>query len=84
MLPLIIFKFPETKGLSLEEIGALFGDEMASEDAVRREKENIESSSDVIRQGSMDRYGGGGLGKDVPNTSNVEIEDVEKQASANF
>ncbi|OAP59202.1 hypothetical protein AYL99_06500 [Fonsecaea erecta] len=29
MLPLIIFKFPETKGLSLEEIGALFGDEVA-------------------------------------------------------
>lgn len=27
--PLIWFKFPETKGLSLEEIGAFFGDEMA-------------------------------------------------------
>ena len=26
MLPLITFKFPETKGLSLEEIGAPFGD----------------------------------------------------------
>jgi hypothetical protein len=29
MIPFIVWKFPETKGLSLEEIGALFGDEVA-------------------------------------------------------
>lgn len=29
MLPLVVYYFPETKGLSLEEVGALFGDEVA-------------------------------------------------------
>ena len=28
MLPYAVIKFPETKGLSLEEIGALFNDEV--------------------------------------------------------
>lgn len=29
MLPYFAWKFPETKGLSLEEVGGLFGDEVA-------------------------------------------------------
>jgi hypothetical protein len=82
MLPLIIFKFPETKGLSLEDIGALFGDETAPEDAVGSEQGKSESNPEIVHQRNMDWYRRGGLEKSVADMSKVEIEDVEKHTSA--
>jgi hypothetical protein len=49
MLPLIIFKFPETKGLSLEEIGALFGDKVAVDLSHLSEKEREEFDDRIAR-----------------------------------
>lgn len=40
--PILIWKAPETKGLSLEEIGVLFGDEIAVRMDVIHEKERQE------------------------------------------
>lgn len=61
MLPLIIFKFPETKGLSLEEIGALFGDQIALDDSQLTEQEKNELDSKLARHISL-----GGSGKEGP------------------
>jgi hypothetical protein len=42
MLPFIVYYYPETKGLSLEEIGALFGDEVALDISHLSERERAE------------------------------------------
>lgn len=42
MLPVVIYWFPETKNLSLEEIGALFDDEVAIDLSHLSEKERQE------------------------------------------
>ena len=41
-LPFVVYYYPETKGLSLEEIGALFGDEVVLDISHLSEKERAE------------------------------------------
>jgi len=54
MLPYVIFCFPETKGLSLEEVGALFNDELAMdvtnlpEDRRQELDDNIAKTTDLV------------------------------------
>ncbi|KAJ9641710.1 hypothetical protein H2204_002772 [Knufia peltigerae] len=74
MLPLIIFKFPETKGLSLEEIGVLFGDEAPVNSSQPGERDDME-----LRQGSNDTDLGTKKTSELDHvTSTYLIEDAEK------
>lgn len=70
MLPLIIFKFPETKGLSLEEIGALFGDEVAVDISHLSEQERQELDERLARTIDM---------KDFDMKRITETEDISTQ-----
>lgn len=49
MLPFIVYYYPETKGLSLEEIGALFGDEVVLDISHLPEKERAELDERIER-----------------------------------
>lgn len=55
MLPLVLFKFPETKGLSLEEIGALFGDKVALDLTHLSEKQRQEFDDRLARTLDVDQ-----------------------------
>ncbi|KAK4942012.1 hypothetical protein LTR10_018193 [Elasticomyces elasticus] len=48
MLPYVVWKFPETKGLSLEEVGALFGDEVALDVTHLTDQEQQELDAAIV------------------------------------
>ena len=70
MLPLIMFKLPETKGLSLEEIGALFGDEVAVDITHLSVQERQELDERLARTIDM---------KDFDMKQVTEMEDIRMQ-----
>lgn len=82
LLPVIIFKFPETKGLSLEEIGALFGDKIALDDTQLTEQEKIRLDSRLARHISLGGYGKNGKFKEGEVTPQSQVEDIEQHAAA--
>lgn len=81
LLPLIIFKFPETKGLSLEEIGALFGDQIALDDTQLTEQEKNELDSRLARHISLAGSGKDGNFKEGEVTPKSQVEDIEQHAA---
>jgi hypothetical protein len=65
-LPVIFLYYPETKGLSLEEIGTLFGDELAHvSTAVIQDVENAEKVENVKTEVLNDEKG-------CPNHNHIE------------
>ncbi|KAB8263124.1 general substrate transporter [Aspergillus pseudonomiae] len=68
----VYFVLPELKGLSLEEIDAVFADEVSAED--RHQRERIASELGVSRVVNVD--GGGGIDELKDSTSKQEVETV--------
>jgi hypothetical protein len=62
MLPFIVYYYPETKGLSLEEIGALFGDEGALDISHLSEKERAELDERLERTVDITQFEEKGVG----------------------
>ncbi|OAG40005.1 hypothetical protein AYO21_05686 [Fonsecaea monophora] len=79
MVPWVILYFPETKGLSLEEIGVLFGDEVALDLTHLSEEERAEfdrSIADHLPVGYSELEKGGS----VKNENVQQIDDVGDEA----
>ncbi|KIX09800.1 uncharacterized protein Z518_00881 [Rhinocladiella mackenziei CBS 650.93] len=81
MLPLIIWKFPETKGLSLEEIGALFGDRVALDRSQLSEQERYKLDERLGRSINMENFDRKGALEEEGDNLGSQIEDIEQRAS---
>ncbi|KAK4971843.1 hypothetical protein LTR28_013077 [Elasticomyces elasticus] len=90
MLPFVVLYFPETKGLSLEEVGALFGDELAMDVTHLSEKEREELDADIAKTTDLTHFDlekarhGAKTGSPTWNTSGTDIEHVEKVAGGHM
>ncbi|KAK4909911.1 hypothetical protein LTR28_000108 [Elasticomyces elasticus] len=90
MLPFVVFYFPETKGLSLEEVGALFGDELAMDVTHLSEKEREELDANIAKTTDLTHFDlekarhGAKTGSPTWNTSGTDIEHVEKVAGGHM
>ncbi|EXJ84560.1 hypothetical protein A1O3_05229 [Capronia epimyces CBS 606.96] len=85
MLPYVVLKFPETKGLSLEEVGALFGDEVALDVSHLSGDQQRELDAEILAQHDMaflreDKPGLHSAKTEVsgPDYSNSDTEHVEQ------
>jgi hypothetical protein len=75
MLPFIVYYYPETKGLSLEEIGALFGDEVVLDISHLSEKERAELDERIERTVDITQFEGN-TGDSSESSSAKQVETV--------
>ena len=84
MLPYVVWKFPETKGLSLEEVGALFGDEVALDVTHLTDQEQQELDAAIIGGHALsgaEKYGVAPIAKtgnawESPRDGSEHLEEV--------
>ncbi|OQV02334.1 hypothetical protein CLAIMM_07550 [Cladophialophora immunda] len=76
MLPFVILYFPETKGLSLEEIGVLFGDEVALDLSHLSEEERAAFDKNIAENLPV-TYSNVEKGASVKNESIQEVDYLE-------
>ncbi|KAK5333045.1 hypothetical protein LTR98_010865 [Exophiala xenobiotica] len=84
MLPYVVWKFPETKGLSLEEVGALFGDEVALDVTHLTDQEQQELDAAIIGGHALsgaEKYGAAldtktGTAWESPRDGSEHLEEV--------
>jgi hypothetical protein len=77
MLPFIVYYYPETKGLSLEEIGALFGDEVVMDISHLSEKERAELDERLERTVDVTQFEEKSVGFHADGSESGSGEHVE-------
>ena len=87
-LPIIVWFFPETKGLTLEEIGALFGDHLALDIAHLSEPERTNLDKNLehmdadhmnVEHMNMEHINAGEKDNDSKQQWTKKVEDVTIQ-----
>ncbi|TKA60160.1 hypothetical protein B0A49_08494 [Cryomyces minteri] len=84
MLPYVVLCFSETKGLSLEEVGALFGDEVAMDVSHLSEKEREELDANIAKTTDLTTFDleknrhHVNTGSPISKMSGTDIEHIEE------
>ena len=80
MLPFAALRFPETKGLSLEEIGALFDDEIVLDISHLTEEQKQALDARIAANADTSDIARISLSKDASSEKNDYVEDMERQS----